>query len=130
MERTVSEMRVAVPGADVTGHDAVIPRLSLPDPDDRHVLAAAIVSESSLIITNNLKDFPQIELDAFHIHAQSPDAVILQLLEDHPERVIGVIAEQAMDTRSPLLSLDELLDRLGAGQIPRSAAAVREFLEL
>lgn len=130
MERTVFEMREAVPSADVTGHDAVIPRLSLPDPDDRHVLAAAIVSESRLIMTNNLKDFPQIELDAFHIHAQSPDAVILQLLEDHPGRVIGAIAEQAMDTRSPLLSLDELIDRLGAGQIPRSAAAVREFLEL
>ncbi len=130
MERIVLGMQEAVPDASVTGYEAVIPKLRLPDPDDRHVLATAIVSKANIIITNNLKDFPQAELDVFQIYARSPDAIILQLLEDHPERVIGAVAEQAMDTHSPVLSLDELVDRLGAGQIPRSATAVREFLGL
>ena len=105
MERIVLGMQEAVPDASVTGYEAVIPKLRLPDPDDRHVLATAIVSKANIIITNNLKDFPQAELDVFQIYARSPDAIILQLLEDHPERVIGAVAEQAMDTHSPVLSL-------------------------
>jgi predicted nucleic acid-binding protein len=47
-----------------TGYESLIPSLSLPDKNDRHVLAAAIRCQASAIVTFNLKDFPQ-ELNQF-----------------------------------------------------------------
>ena len=44
LERTRDLMNQAVPDCLVTGHEQLIPALKLPDPDDRHVLAAAIVA--------------------------------------------------------------------------------------
>ena len=51
-------MNARIPGALVAGFEARIGSLTLPDPDDRHVLAAAIHCNASVIVTANLKDFP------------------------------------------------------------------------
>ena len=67
----------------VTGYEAFIPTLSLPDPDDRHVLAAAITAHASVIVTFNLSDFPAQTLSAHKTRALHPDdfAASLYLLE-------------------------------------------------
>lgn len=59
LERTRSLMNAHVRDALVDGHLSLIPALALPDPDDRHVLAAAIQCGADLIITFNLDDFPE-----------------------------------------------------------------------
>ncbi|MBP0574778.1 PIN domain-containing protein, partial [Mycobacterium tuberculosis] len=41
LEATRDRMKAVLPDADVANYQALIPNLSLPDPDDRHVLAAA-----------------------------------------------------------------------------------------
>ena len=51
----------------ISDYEEIIPTLKLPDPDDRHVLAAAIVGQADLIITFNLDDFPPDELEPFGI---------------------------------------------------------------
>ena len=60
----------------VTDYDDLIEPLELPDPDDRHVLAAAIRCGASVIVTRNLKDFPAETLSKYGIEAQHPDEFI------------------------------------------------------
>ena len=83
LPRTVELMNHAMPDSLVTGHERLIGGLSLPDPDDRHVLAAAIVSGAQLIITFNTRDFPEDELAPYGIEAVHPDTFSVQ----QPERV-------------------------------------------
>jgi hypothetical protein len=51
--------------AFVTGYEDLIPGLQLPDPDDRHVLAAAIRGHADVIVTKNLRDFPSDTIGSF-----------------------------------------------------------------
>jgi predicted nucleic acid-binding protein len=60
LNRTSMLMDLAVPDALVTGHETLIESLALPDPDDRHVLAAAVRCGASVIVTFNEKDFPSM----------------------------------------------------------------------
>jgi predicted nucleic acid-binding protein len=87
LEKTRRLMDVHAPGALVTGYEQLVSGLDLPDPKDRHVLAAAIRGEASVIVKKNLKDFPAERLDEHFIKAQSPDDFILGLIESAPEGV-------------------------------------------
>lgn len=69
-------MDAALPDCLIENHRYLIPALTLPDPDDRHVLAAAIAGHASVIVTYNLKDFPASALDAYGIEAQHPDTFL------------------------------------------------------
>jgi hypothetical protein len=60
-------MNKHVPDCLIVGYESLIPDLNLPDPNDRHVLAAAIHGEVGSIVTFNLKDFPVPILDAYSI---------------------------------------------------------------
>jgi hypothetical protein len=73
LERTRDLMDTCIRDCLVTGHERLIPSLELPDPDDRHVLAAAIVGRCDAIVTQNLKDFPAEALAPFQIETQHPD---------------------------------------------------------
>ena len=100
----------------VTGYEHLIPSLTLPDPDDRHVLAAAIVGEASVIVTCNLRDFPEDALDPHSIEAQHPDEFIRGLLNVDPAAVIDAVTRQQQRLKSPPVSMPELLslfERLG-----------------
>jgi len=66
-------MREAIPDCIVSGYENPIDGLALPDPDDRHVLAAAVRSGAQTIVTFNLKDFPAATLDGFGVEARHPD---------------------------------------------------------
>ena len=58
LQRLGDLMTRAVRDCLVTGYEPMIEGLKLPDPDDRHVLAAAIKAGAQVIVTRNLKDFP------------------------------------------------------------------------
>ncbi len=82
-----------VPDALVTDFEDLIPTLELPDLDDCHVLAAAISADAKIIVTFNLKDFPDLILTKHGIVAQHPDVFISDLIERYPQPVL-----QAVDT--------------------------------
>jgi len=58
--------------SEVQGFETLIPTLTLPDPDDRHVLAAAIHSRADAIVTVNLKDFPPVALAKMRSRLRAP----------------------------------------------------------
>jgi predicted nucleic acid-binding protein len=58
-------MKTALPKATVTGFETIISAITLPDPDDRHVVAAAVTARASVIVTWNVRDFPAAELHKY-----------------------------------------------------------------
>ena len=85
LERTRSLMDRATPGCLVTGYTSLIPFPVLPDPNDRHVLAAAIVGRCDVIVTQNQKDFPKEALEPFGIETRHPDEFLCSWLALAPE---------------------------------------------
>jgi predicted nucleic acid-binding protein len=126
LARTRDLMTQAVPDCIVTGFEALIDGLDLPDQDDRHVLAAAIRSGAQAIITFNLKDFPESKLAPYNVEAKHPDDFVLDMIDLAPGVVATVIAEQAKALRSPPRSVGELLDTLRDQGVVRSVAKLRE----
>lgn len=88
LTRTKELMNSHVRDCLVTGYEWVIPSLQLPDPDDRHVLAAAIKGEADGIVTINLADFPKTVLEEYELEAQHPDDFITSLMDLRPFKVI------------------------------------------
>jgi predicted nucleic acid-binding protein len=84
LQRTRELMDRAVPDCLVTGYEGLIQQLDLPDPNDRHVLAAAIRCQAGVIVTYNLKDFPPSVLEAYGIDVQHPDDFVRCLYDIAP----------------------------------------------
>lgn len=127
LERTRSLMEAAFPRACVQVDAEAEVGLELPDPDDRHVLAAAIAGGAESIVTFNLKDFPSAALAHHCIVATHPDTFVVQLLARDPEAVTRALAAQVASLRNPPLMPLELLailDRLG---LPNATQRLREL---
>lgn len=127
LDRTRVLMREAIPDWEVTGFEDLIEGLQLPDPQDRHVLAAAIRASAQVIVTANLKDFPPAALAPHGIEAQHPDDFVLERLDETPLLVAQVLMEQAAALRSPPRTVEDVLAALEDAGLVRSAARIREF---
>lgn len=84
LDRTRQLMNEAIRDVTVTGYEHLIDKLELPDPNDRHVLAAAIHARAQVIVTRNLRDFPGDTLGPWDIEAQHPDIFLAGLHKAHP----------------------------------------------
>ena len=130
MARTRTLMNEAVRDCLVTGYEELIASLSLPDPDDRHVLAAAIHASADVIVTCNLKDFPAEALAGFSIEAQHPDDFLVYLLDEAPGVVCAVVKRQRESLRNPPRTAEELLATLENHGLTQAAARFRRFIDL
>ena len=128
LDQTRELMRDAIPDATVTGYEDLIPSLELPDPGDRHVLAAAIACNAQVIITSNLYRFPEVQLQKYNIEAQRPDEFIFNVIELAPARVVNIMQQQAQALTRPAMTFDELLERFRTLGLPRAAAATCQQL--
>lgn len=105
-------MNEHVPDSLVVGYESLIPTLSLPDPDDRHVLAAAIHGGAGVIVTFNLRDFPASTLANHSIEAVHPDEFITNLWTESPDAVIDAARRQRASLKKPPKTAAELLAAL------------------
>lgn len=130
LERTRSLMNQAIADVVVEGFEELEAGLSLPDVDDRHVLAAAIRCGAQAIVTFNLKDFPAETLALYGIEAVDPDTFVVDLIDLAPGVVLSVVDEQAKSLRSPPRTTPELIDTLKDTGLRRTAAKLSELLRV
>ena len=112
LERTRALMEKAIPTALVTGYDHLIKALHLPDPNDRHVLAAAIVGRCDVIVTQNLKDFPVDTLAQYQIDLQHPDEFLANHLDLLPGSFCMAVRIARVGRKNPPYTIDEHLEHL------------------
>jgi len=127
IERTRRMMDENIDGANVSGYEHLIDTVTLPDADDRHVLAAAIHCRANVIVTANLRDFPSDTLLFHGIEAQHPDAFILGLFKAAPNEVIVALRELRQDLKNPPLTAADLLAAMGRQGLSASADTVAPF---
>lgn len=126
LEATRDKMMAVLPEANVTGYHALIPSLDLPDPDDRHVLAAAIAGQASVIVTWNMKDFPAAILQRHGIASISPDAFLMSLHASFPDALIDSAARARYNLRKSLPTVGEFIDALASQRLTAFAAILRK----
>ena len=130
LRRTRELMRKALPDAAIGAVDSLVDRFDLPDPDDRHVLAAAVRSAAQAIVTFNLRDFPADKLAPYGVEAVHPDDLVLDLLEVDPGAVSAAVQRQAAALKNPPMSVAEVLVRLEEQGLARSVAKLRDLLSI
>jgi predicted nucleic acid-binding protein len=128
LARTRVLMNDAVRDSLVTGYEDLIETLTLPDPDDRHVLAAAIRAGAEVIVTFNLRDFPDEALKPFDIQARHPDDFVVSLFDVAPAVVCATLKSQRESLRNPPKTAEELLTTLESQGLLQSVARLRPFL--
>jgi hypothetical protein len=94
----------------VENYEYLIDSIQLPDPDDRHVVAAAIKSGANYIVTYNLRDFPESELAKYEIVAQHPDEFIFNQIDLNIAKVCDAVRSHRSSLKNPPFSQDDLLD--------------------
>ncbi len=112
LRRTTEAMNEAFADATVTGYESLIDSIQLPDPNDRHVLAAAIRCHADVIVTANLKDFPAPDLNQYAIDVQHPDQIINDLLDVYSGEVLRAFERQVANLRNPPKTSGQVLDSL------------------
>jgi len=129
LTRTKNLMNANVQNCLVTGYESLISSLSLPDPNDRHVLAAAIHCEADFIVTFNLKDFPPQILEPLGVIAIHPDEFILELIDINPLAVRKASIKQLTNLKNPPLTQDQYIDKLRTQGLLQSAALLRTLFD-
>ena len=124
-------MNTAVRGCLIEGYEGLIPSLTaLPDPNDRHVLAAAIVGRCDCIVTQNLKDFPDEALAPHGIEIQHPDEFLSNLINLSPGAFCASVQKVRARLKNPPYTAAEYLDVMRNVGLIATASELAEFDQL
>lgn len=106
-----TKIKQAFPEAMVMVPDRLIAQMTN-HPGDRHVLATAVVAKAELIVTENIKHFPNRALESWQVKAISADSFLCDLYTLEPNRLIQVIQRQANGLKKPPMTVEDLLNLL------------------
>ncbi len=98
--RLSNALREVFPEAIVEGYETLTKAIAV-DPKDRHVAAAAVRGGAQVIVTRNVKDFPDDVLALLGIEALSPDEFLQDLFDLDSERMLIIVTEQAAALENP-----------------------------
>lgn len=130
LTRTRELMNRAVPDCLVTEYEPFIEQLQLPDPNDRHVLAAAIRCQAGVIVTLNVRDFPDAVAAHYGISVQHPDEFLAHLFDLRPAVVCAAVREMRASLANPPKTVRELLDDLLRAGLPETVSLLETMEDL
>jgi len=120
----IALLRAAFPKAEFAPAPGIEARLWLPDAADIHVLATAIISSADGIVTLNAKDFPRHILAEEGVDRIDPDALLMQLWQDHPDQLETVAASVLAQARALSGEAWEMRPLLKKARLPTFAKAM------
>lgn len=112
IKKRIGWANLAFPDAMVENYEVLIEGLTLPDEKDRHVLAAAIKTNANIIVTNNLKDFPEDYLSTYGLSVKNADDFLTETINLNQEVAVNSFRKLVMNRRNPDLDEYEVLDCL------------------
>lgn len=124
LARTRSLMDRSVGGSLVKSYETLIPSLELPDPDDRHVLAAAIKARAGVLVTYNLKDFPESSVRNHALEVWHPDRFLSYLLLENRVGFLKAVRMQRRNLSKPPISISDFLTTLEKLRLDETAKAL------
>lgn len=127
LERTRTLMNAHVRDCLITDFEYLIESISLPDNHDRHVVAAAIHCDASLIVTSNLKDFPSSQLERYSLMAQHPDDFAVHLMNLNADKICEAASRHRRSLKNPAKNIDEYLDTLLRQGLIQTVAQLRKW---
>jgi predicted nucleic acid-binding protein len=110
--KRVEKANLAFPDALVQNYDGLINHLTLPDENDRHVLAAAIKTNANVIVTNNIKHFPAEYLKSFGLTAKNADDFLTDIIDLNQNQAVAAFKEMVLNKKNPPLDEYEVLTQL------------------
>jgi len=130
LERTCSLMERVDPDCIVTGYEAHIPALLLPDLNDRHVLAAAIVACAPIVVTFNLSDFPAATLQPYGIRAVHPDHFLSALFDEDTDAFLQAAQRHRASLRNPPKTAQDYIETLIANRLSELAHRIETYRDV
>jgi predicted nucleic acid-binding protein len=130
IERTRDLMNDAVPDCLVEGYEYLIPTITLPDKNDRHIVAAAIQARADAIVTSNLKHFPADALSTHNLEAIHPDDFITSQIDLDRAAVLSAVQRCHKRLQNPPRTAHEYLATLEAQGLPKTVAALRPYASI
>ena len=108
--KRTQNVNYAFPDAMVENYEPLIDGLELPDIEDRHVLAAAIKTNANIIVTNNLKHFPEDYIQSFGLSAKNADDFLTDTIDLNQEAALRAFLRLVQNKTNPDLDEYEVLD--------------------
>jgi len=130
LQRTRKLINESVEDCLVTGYEALADKLELPDPNDRHVLAAAIKGQVQIIVTYNLKDFPAKTLAEFGMEAQHPDDFFLNQSDLQLSAFLTAVKKIREGLKNPPRNSTQYLEVLRKHSLVKTAAFLDSYLDV
>lgn len=122
MRKTAAVMRRLLPEARIKVGPRDTPAITLPDPDDLHVVAAAVASGAKAIVTFNIDDFPAPALKPLDIEAVTPDAYLLRIAREDAEGLLTAVAIVRARLCAPAIDASTYTAGLARAGCPKLAA--------
>ena len=119
--RTRQAMNAAVPDCLVEGYESIMEGLKLPDPDDRHVVAAALLTRANVIVTFNKRDFPKEIVEPLRLHVKHPDDFLVEAFSISPPDFAEAVRNDFLHYGNPPLVYEDYLASLAKAGVPKLA---------